>query len=206
MDDQILLNVKMKVTSPVRLLGCMVLCTLSMVLSCHRTSRSEASAPTSIGSTEVLPPNIAVRFFFEPFLINIIHLPLIVRVLDPNNGEFNNAPSTKAGRTIYVSRPEMKHLLDTLDRLGPRWTRTNLPTVFKPVTELPTIYGMEITETYTNGTANASIKPEEVCALLEKLNPAITAPRARWEFERFRADSECKVPNFDPNLFPGINY
>ncbi len=184
-------------SSSLRALGYLSLCALLMILSCHRTS-----VPRKTVSVENFPSDIAVRFFFEPFLINHIHLPLIVRALDPNNREFDAVALAMAGRTVYISRPEMERLLGTLDQLTPSWTRTNRPTLFKSVTELPTIYGMEITETHAQGSANASIRPQDVCALLEKLNPLITAPRARWEFQRFRAESDCKVPDFNPKLYP----
>ena len=211
MDDYLLGQMNSTRSTPKRLFGCTTLCTLALVGSCgkaprSRTSQTEALLPANAGLAGVPASGVAVRFYFQPFLVNYIHIPLVVRVLDPNNKEFNTAAATLAGRTVCVSEPKMSRLLEILGRLAPSWTHTNQPTTFIPVTELPMIHGMEITETYTKGTANASIRPEDVCALLEKLNVTITAARARWEFQRFRGDSDCKVPNFDPNLFPGINY
>lgn len=53
-----------------------------------------------------------------------------------------------------------------------------------------------------NGTAKALIASDKICETLASLDGALLTPRALGEFQGFRLQYHCRVPNFNLDAYP----
>ena len=142
----------------------------------------------------------AMRFFFNPG--NYFHLPLIFRVVSQSDPRLDTAPLLAAGRTVYISGPDMQNLKTGLLRLDLGWAESGDLTTFGDATQILPTYAMAITVVSSRGTATAGFDPEKICDKLAPLDAALRKPRALWEFKLFQAEYKCKIPGFDGNAYP----
>ena len=142
-----------------------------------------------------------VRFFFIPAYIAYFPGPLLFRVVEENDPRWNTAPPSEVGRSAYISLSEMRGLFAALSAESLSWE------------ELPKIEELETYKTIRNdgrmdikilssgGTAKSGIPPKQMCETLARFDPALRTPRALWEFQFFRQQFDCRVPNFDPKAY-----
>jgi hypothetical protein len=146
--------------------------------------------------------NTGIRFFDQPIDGNYFHYPLVVRAVDEHDPRINTAPMAAEGRLVYVSLPEMQQLLKALAQSRVSWQRSEEVGMFGPSKELEITGTMVITVVSTKGTFKASLEPKKICGTLRPLDHSLYAPRAVWEFQRFRLNYGCKVRNFVYDAYP----
>jgi len=146
-----------------------------------------------------------VRFFYYPEG-EYIRIPLLFRVVDAGNPLFNTAPMREEGRTVYISLPEMRNLVQTLTRSGLGWEESKIvetPGSYKDLTLIGIgLDTMDVRVLTAKGTAKADISPKAICMILKPLDIALKTPRALWEFQIFRANYGCEVSGLKPNAYP----
>ena len=143
-----------------------------------------------------------VRFFYQPVPGTYLHVALIFRVVDNKDPRLNTAPVFDEGRTAYISLSDMQRLIGGLSRLRVSWE------VSPKMESLETyktsrLCGIMVVKVLSpRGTAKAAIVPAKICETVAQLDAALQTPRALWEFQLFRLQYDCRVPNFNPKAYP----
>ena len=150
----------------------------------------------------VADENTAVRFFYQPGGGNYFHLPLVFRVVGQNDPRMKTAPIALEGRFAFVSLSEMQHLLGRLARSKASWRESDKVEAFGPSHTVRGAGYLDITVISPKGTATGSVERNSICGFLASLDSAITTPRALWEFQKFRWDDACDVPDFNSQAYP----
>lgn len=143
-----------------------------------------------------------VRFFYQPNPSSYFHVPLLFRVASTADQKWNTAPLSDAGRTAYITASEMDDLLKKLSKLRLSWIFSEGAEPLETYKTIHSFAGMNITVLSSRTTAKASIRPHEICTTLAPLDQILHTPRALWEFQLFRIQYHCRVPNFDPKAYP----
>lgn len=167
------------------------------------------SAPWSSGQAASQGPALTlyaskdsvVRFFYQPSDSSYFHVALLFRVVEESDPRWNTAPVFEVGRTAYVSLSDMQRLMTNLSHLSLRWDESAKVESLETYKNIHSYGGMGIKALSANGTAKATIQPEKTCETLAPLDDALRAPRALWEFQLFRSQYHCRVPNFNPNAY-----
>jgi len=60
---------------------------------------------------------------------------------------------------------------------------------------------MDIKILSSGGTAKSGIPRKQMCETLARFDQILRTPRALWEFQFFREQFDCRVPNFDPQAY-----
>ena len=150
--------------------------------------------------TAPVDENTAVRFFYQP-PEDHFHFPMVFRPVPEKDPRLNTAPMTEAGRTAYVSFPEMQQMLNALAKSGLAWQESEKVETLGSYTKLIHENGA-VTVVTSRGTAKAGFDPKRICKILTPLESALTTPRALWEFQAFRLNYGCKVPGFKYDAYP----
>jgi hypothetical protein len=137
----------------------------------------------------------AVRFFYQPSG-NYFHFPLVFRAIDQKDARLNTAPMAAEGRTAYISLSDMQRLMQDLADSELMWQESDKVEALESFRKLEISDNMVITVASSKGTAAASLSPTKICKTLKPLDSAIKSPRALWEFQGFRLNYGCKVPEF----------
>jgi hypothetical protein len=163
-----------------------------------------SSQAASQGHALTLPAgkDSVVRFFYQPADGEYFHVALIFRVVEENDPRWNTAPVFDVGRTAYVSLSDMQQLMTNLAHLSLRWDESAKIESLETYKNIHSYGGMGIKVLSANGTAKATIGPDKICETLAPLDGALLTPRALWEFQHFRLQCHCRVPNFNPNAYP----
>lgn len=143
-----------------------------------------------------------VRFFYQPDDSNYFHVALLFRVVEKNDPRWNTAPVFDVGRTAYISPSEMRQLITLLAGAGLSWDESTKVDGLETYKTIHSYRGMGIKVLSANGTAKATVVPEKICEALAPLDAALQTPRALWEFQLFRFQYHCEVPNFNPKAYP----
>jgi hypothetical protein len=133
--------------------------------------------------------SVAIRFFYYP-PGDSLFLPLIFRVVAPDDPRLNTATISDAGRIAYISLSDMERLLPAVAHLPLLWHEAAKEEVLGSSTALPLSDDMEITVVSSHGTARAAVEPGRICKALGRLDSALKPPRALCEFQFFRKNNE----------------
>lgn len=142
-----------------------------------------------------------VRFFYDP-PGEYFHVPLVLRVVDDQDPLLNTAPVKDAGRTAYMSLPEMRELLRRMKRANLVWEESADIVTLGSYKKLPLFGDMRVLVANSMGTARTRIVAKTICRTLQPLDTALKTPRALWEFQIFRIQYGCKVPGFKAGAHP----
>lgn len=142
-----------------------------------------------------------VRFFFFPAYNNYFHVALLFRVVEENDPRWNTAPLFDVGRTAYISLSEMRELFAALSAEPLSWEESAKIEELETYKTIRNDGRMDIKILSSGGTAKSGIPPKQMCETLAKLDAAFRTPRALWEFQFFRQQFDCRVPNFDPKAY-----
>ena len=145
--------------------------------------------------------NTIVRFFYLP-PESYLHPPLIFRVAGAKDGRLGTAPINPPGRTPYISLSEMRNLVTALADWNLSWQESKKLETPKKIETREMTDKMEVNVFFSRGTARALVDPKQLCERLAPLDAALKQPRALWEFQLFRVDYGCHVPEFNRNAFP----
>lgn len=144
-----------------------------------------------------------IRFFYQPPESDYFPVPLLFRVVKRNDPRWNTTSYSKIGLTAFVSLSDMQQLVTNLAHLSLQWSESS---EIEPFESFPNIraggYGMGIKILSAKGTAKALIEPAKICETLALLDGALITPRALWEFQRFRLQYRCRVPDFNLDAYP----
>jgi len=143
-----------------------------------------------------------VRFFFVPAYNNYFHVALLFRVVEENDPRWNTAPLLDVGRTAYISLSEMQGLFAALSAEPLSWEESTKIEDLETYKTIRNDGRMDIKILSSGGTAKSGIPPKQMCETLTRFDPALRTPRALWEFQFFRRQFDCLVPNFDPKAYP----
>jgi len=142
-----------------------------------------------------------VRFFYQPPGGEYFHVALLFRVVKKSDSLWNSAPVVDEGRTAYISLSEMQQLMSKLTRLPLHWSASAQREALETYANIHSYRGMGIKVLSANGTAKATIAPDEICKTLGALDGALQTRRALWEFQFFRLQYHCQVTNFNFNAY-----
>ena len=142
-----------------------------------------------------------VRFFFVPANNTYYHGPLLFRVVEENDPRWNTAPPSDVGRTAYISFSEMRGLFAALSAEPLSWEESAKIEVLETYKTIRNDGRVDIKVLSSSGTAKSGIPPKQMCETLAKFDAALRTPRALWEFQFFRRQFDCRVPNFDPKAY-----
>lgn len=145
--------------------------------------------------------NTVVRFFFLPAR-DYYHPALLFRVVGLEDPRLNTAPMSPEGRAVFVSQQEMQELVRRLYAANLCWKKSELVEIPEPIRTREITSNMEVKLFSSTGTAQALISRKRICGLLEPLDSALKQPRAIWEFQLFRTEYGCRVPNFNREAYP----
>jgi 5-hydroxyisourate hydrolase-like protein (transthyretin family) len=176
-------------------------CCLYLLVSVCLTSSTYAQRGDGNVLNSPADKSVAIRFFFQP-PGDHFHIPLIFRVVDPNDSRLNTAPILDEGRTAYITLSDMQQLLPDVTRLPLLWASGKIVEVFGSSTILSPSYATEVTIVSSHGTASAAIEPKKICRTLGAMDSALKTPRALWEFQLFRTNYGCRVPGFNYHSYP----
>jgi hypothetical protein len=143
-----------------------------------------------------------VRFFFFPAHNNYFHVALLFRVVEENDPRWNTAPVFDVGRTAYISISEMRGLFAALSAEPLSWEESAKIEELETYKTIRNDGRMDIKILSSGGTAKSGIPAKQMCETLARLDPALRTPRALWEFQFFREQFDCRVPNFDIKAYP----
>ncbi len=143
-----------------------------------------------------------VRFFYQPNDSNYFHVALLFRVVEGNDPRWNTAPVFDVGRTAYISASEMQQLMTALSGANLSWDESATVEGLETYKNIHSYRGMGVKVLSADGTAKTTISPDKICETLGSLDPALQTPRALWEFQLFRTQYHCQVPNFNPRAYP----
>jgi hypothetical protein len=129
-------------------------------------------------------------------------LPILFEAVDPADNLLNTAPMLHEGRTVYITPAEMSSLLKEISNLCLEWNLTTKRETLGDANRIPPVYAMVITVVSSKGTASAGFDPAKICQTLAPLDKVFMTPRALWEFQLFRDEYDCKVPDLDGNKYP----
>jgi hypothetical protein len=165
--------------------------------------RSSSQTPSQ-GHTLTLPADkdSVVRFFYQPDHNNYFHVALLFRVVDENDPRWNTAPVFDVGRTAYISFSEMQELNTALSVAHLSWEESTTVEALETYKTIHSYRGMGIKILSSKGTAKTTISADKICEALAPLDAALRTPRALWEFQLYRLQYDCRVPNFDPKAYP----
>ena len=142
-------------------------------------------------------------FFYQPTDSEYFHVALLFRVVEENDPRWNTAHSFDVGRTAYVSMTDMQQHMTNLAHSSLRWDESPKIESLETYKNIHNTYGgMGIKVLSANGTAKATIALDKICETLATLDGALLTPRALWEFQHFRLQYHCRVPNFNPDAYP----
>lgn len=119
-------------------------------------ARCQTVDPLNILSSPV-GHETAVRFYYDAS--EAYWFPLVFRVVPPGDPRLNTMPFLREGWIAYLTRPEMRLLLEGLSGLGLRWTETSKIVPLGPGFPGPLTDAMVITVLSPQGTAKAEIHP-----------------------------------------------
>lgn len=139
-----------------------------------------------------------VRFFFVPAYIAYFPGPLVFRAVEENDPRWNTAPVTDVGRTAYISLSEMRELFAGLSAEPLSWEESPKIEELETYKTIRSDGHMDIKILSSGGTSKSGIPPKQMCESLSRLDHAFRTPRALWEFQFFRQQFDCRLPNFDP--------
>ena len=142
-----------------------------------------------------------VRFFFFPDFNNYFHGALLFRVVEENDPRWNTAPVSDVGRSAYITLSEMRGLFAALSAEPLSWQESPKIEELETYKTIRSDGRMDIKILSSGGTAKSGIPPKEMCETLARLDPVLRTPRALWEFQFFRQQFECRVPNFNPKAY-----
>ncbi len=143
-----------------------------------------------------------VRFFFVPAFNSYFHYPLLFRVAEENDPRWNTALLVDVGRTAYISFSEMRGLFAALSAEPLSWAESTKIEELETYKTIRNDGRVDIKILSSGGTAKSGIPPKQMCETLAKFDAALRTPRALWEFQFFRRQFDCRVPNFDPKAYP----
>jgi hypothetical protein len=151
--------------------------------------------------TLVADKDSVVRFFFFPAYNNYFHVALLFRVAEENDPRWNTVPLFDEGRTAYISFSEMRGLFAALSAEPLSWEESAKIEELETYKTIRSDGRMDIKILSSGGTAKSGIPPKQMCETLARLDPVLRTPRALWEFQFFRQQFDCRVPNFDPRAY-----
>lgn len=146
----------------------------------------------------------SMRFYYQPENNNLYHWPLIFKQVpdhDPRVGKF---AGSNLGRAVFISSSEMRNILSTLESANVSLKHSSAVKAFEPFKDLRHFGEMEIRVLSPEGTLESKLPPDRVCSTLQRIQPAIQAPRAAWEFQQYRVSFDCSVPGFDPYAYSDL--
>ncbi|MHB8486278.1 MAG: hypothetical protein ACYDCM_11225 [Candidatus Acidiferrales bacterium] len=143
----------------------------------------------------------AIRFFYNSGP-DYFHFPLIFRAVSQGDPRLNTAPMGVEGRTAYISRTEMRQLIQKLAHSDASWQESEKVEALGSFKQLRSSDSMEILIVCSKGTTRAKVDPKTICETLKLLDSALKTPRALWEFQLFRQGYGCHVPGFNPDAYP----
>jgi hypothetical protein len=147
--------------------------------------------------TSPVDSRTVVRFYFLPLPADRYHYPLVLRVAEPNDERLKVAPILAEGRTAHISLSEMQELVARMTRSITMGQQTRGVEVLGDFRMIPITVDMDVVVIFSNGAARGLIPKEQIWKVLSSLDSAIRAPRAHWEFQRFRLGYGCCIPGFD---------
>lgn len=139
-----------------------------------------------------------VRFFFFPPFNNYFHVALLFRVVEENDPRWNTAPPLDVGRAAYITLSEMREFFAALSAEPLSWEESAKIEELETYKTIRSDGRMDIKILSSGGTAKSGIPPKQMCETLARFDPVLRTPRALWEFQFFRVQFDCRVPNFDP--------
>ena len=145
--------------------------------------------------------NSVVRFFFIPAYMTTFPVPVLFRVVEENDPRWNTAPPSDVGRTAYISFSEMRGIFAALSAEPLSWEESAKIEELETYMAIRNDGRMDIKILSSGGTAKSGIPAKQMCETLARLDPALRTPRALWEFQFFRRQFGCRVPNFDPKAY-----
>ena len=174
---------------------------LAWVLACAPWGSSQA---VSEGNTLTLPADktSVVRFFYQPADGRYFHFPLVFRVVEENDPRLDTAPVFETGRTAYITVSEVQRLIGEFSHLDLSWHESPEVESLETYKTVHSHGGMSVKVLSAKGTAEATIRPNNICKTLGRLDAGLQTPRALWEFQFFRFNYHCQVPNFKPKAYP----
>jgi hypothetical protein len=179
-----------------------ICCTcVAMLITAASLSYSQTLAKGKL-QVAALDENTGVRFFYQPVDADYFHVPLVIHAVDPHDSRLNTAPMAAEGRVAYVSISDMRELLQALSQSKLSWQQSEKVEVFGSFKKLPITDTMEITVLSSKGTSQASLDSKNICETLQPIDSNLKAARAVWEFQRFRLNYRCSVPNFGFDSYP----
>ena len=179
-----------------------ILSSALMVLVGPRSILSQQNEYQGLVLKSQVNDDTAVRFFYDPPLSDYFHPPLVLRATHQGDARLSSPPKSDEGWIAYVSFAEMRQLMQGLTRLGVSWEESEKIESFGSFKQLARRDSMEVTVLSSSGTAEAKVRPMRICDTLKRLESALKAKRALWEFGAFELNHSCKVPAFDPYAYP----
>ena len=143
-----------------------------------------------------------VRFYYHSPDGEYFHVALLFRVVKRSDPLWNSAPVVAEGRTAYISLSEIQQLMLKLARLPLHWSVSEQREALETYANIHSYGGMGIKVLSANETAKATIAPDKICETLGTLDGALRTRRALWEFQFFRLQYRCQVPNFNFDAYP----
>ena len=134
-----------------------------------------------------------VRFFCQPPDGEYFHVALLLRAAKKDDPRWNTTAYSDLGRTAYVSLSDMKRFMTMLTHLSLRWDESP---------KVESLEGVGIKVLSANHRAKALIAVDKICETLASLDGALLTPRALGEFQGFRRQYHCQVPNFNLEAYP----
>lgn len=147
--------------------------------------------------------DIGIRVFYAPLTDKIAPFKF-PRVFVPTSAQ-DPRLGKLYGYTLYVLPKEVESLLRKLYELDLNWKAHSTPTPLRVRgPQLPTVAvhdRVQVIVSCDKGSCEAFFDGDRFCAVLAGLDSALTTPRALWEFQGYRVNFGCKVPEYDPHKF-----
>lgn len=173
---------------------------LLVLIATHSSFSQPANEPVPL--TLTADKDSAVRFYFVSSTNNYFHVPIVFRVVADNDPRLNTAPLIEEGRTCYISLSEMRAFFAALSSEALSWDESKTMEKLGPSKDVRGDGRMDIKILTSAGTAKSGIPTKQMCDTLQRLDSALQSPRAVFEFQHFRWEFGCKIPNFDPKKYP----
>jgi len=103
---------------------------------------------------------------------------------------------------MFISREEMKRILDGLKSLGLYWSDSRGRKEFVSANHRRGTDMLDITLLGPDATGEAHIRIAEMCDLLNRLDPTMPTPRILWQFRTFRWDNGCEIRGYENYQVP----
>jgi hypothetical protein len=145
-----------------------------------------------------------IRFFWteRPF-IETSYPPLAFVAVDDRDTRIGTAPMSHYGRTIYISKNEMRQMEGEMAHLPLSWCLSKKVTGLEQFSISLKTLPPDIKIWFSNGTATALLRDDQFCGTIASLDSTIKTPRALWELQYFRIQFSCEIPvSFRSDAYP----